>query len=56
MTSKTSDCKWSEISMEPDKEHLPLTSMADFKQNIAACTAIHIAISICCFARLSPRI
>ena len=25
------------------------------KPNIAACTAIHIAISICCFARLSPR-
>ena len=24
--------------MEPDKEHLPLTSMADFKQNIAAMT------------------
>ena len=33
-----SDFKWSEISMEPDKEHLPLTSMADFKQNIAAMT------------------
>lgn len=33
-----SDFKWSEISMEPDKEHLPLTIMADFKQNIAAMT------------------
>lgn len=33
-----SDFKWNEISMEPDKEHLPLTSMADFKQNIAAMT------------------
>lgn len=33
-----SDFKWSEISMEPDKEHLPLTSMADFKQNIASMT------------------
>ena len=33
-----SDFKWSEISMEPDKEHLPLTSMADFKQHIAAMT------------------
>jgi len=33
-----SDFKWNEISMEPDKEPLPLTSMADFKQNIAAMT------------------
>lgn len=33
-----SDFKWNEISMEPDKEHLPLTSMADFKQNIASMT------------------
>ena len=33
-----SDFKWSEISMEPDKKHMPLTSMADFKQNIAAMT------------------
>lgn len=33
-----SDFKWNEISMKPDKEHLPLTSMADFKQNIAAMT------------------
>lgn len=33
-----SDFKWSEISLEPEKEHLPLTSMADFKQNIASMT------------------
>lgn len=33
-----SDFKWNEISMEPDKEHVPLTSMADFKQNIASMT------------------
>lgn len=33
-----SDFKWNEISMEPDKEHFPLTSMADFKQNIASMT------------------
>ena len=33
-----SDFKWNEISMDPDKEHLPLTSIADFKQNIASMT------------------
>ena len=33
-----SDFKWNEISMAPDKDHFPLTAMADFKQNIASMT------------------
>ncbi len=33
-----SDFKWNEISMAPDKDHFPLTAMADFKQNITSMT------------------
>ena len=33
-----SDFRWNEISLEPGKEHLPLTSMQDYKTNLITMT------------------